>query len=249
MLDPFGDRESVEVGSWVVGYWQPARHFEINAWNCYATKAQKLLKTVGKAGLTKPVTISPSLRCFISRHQVAYIQQGDSEGLLQDIPTGAISVILTDPPHGDRIPYLELSEMWNGIIGLDSNYEEELVVSDAKGRGKDILAYKKKLGSIFHQCARVLEKNGVLAFMFNTRSKHYWNSLRELETTSGLIYLGCYPVAYSAGSILQDNRKGGLKTDFVLLYGKTMGEAYRIQIIDTFGMINGWTPQHPKEIY
>ena len=243
------DRESIEVGSWVVGYWQPARHFEINAWNCYATKAQKLLKAVGEAELIKPVTISPSLSSFINGHQSACIQQGDSEVLLKKIPTGAIRVVLTDPPHGDRIPYLELSEMWNGIIGLESNYEDELVVSNAKERGKDISAYNKKLASIFHECSRVLEKNGVLAFMFNTRSTHYWDSLRELEAASDLVYLGCYPIAYSAGSILQDNRKGGLKTDFVLLYGKSMSEEDRSRIIDTFRLTNGWTTRHPKEIY
>ena len=172
-------------------------------------------------------------------------QQGDSEVLLKQIPTGTVKVILTDPPHGDRIPYLELSEMWNGIIGLESNYEDELVVSNAKERGKDVLAYKKKLASIFYECSRVLEKNGVLAFMFNTRSTHYWDSLRELETTSDLVYIGCYPIAYSAGSILQDNRKGGLKTDFVLLYGKSMRKEDRIRIIDAFRFINGWTTQHP----
>ena len=247
-VDPLRDSGSIEVGSWVVGYWQPARHFEINAWNCYIARARKLLKAVGEAKSTKPVVISPSLSAFVNRHQSACIQQGDSEALLKRIPTGTIRVILTDPPHGDRVPYLELSEMWNGIIGLESNYEDELVVSNAKERGKDILAYKRKLASIVHECSRILEKNGVLAFIFNTRSTHYWDSLRELEATSDLVYLGCYPIAYSAGSILQDNRKGGLKTDFVLLYGKSMSKEDRIRIIDTFRITNGWTTQHPKEI-
>ena len=248
-VNPLRDSGSIEVGSWAVGYWQPARHFEVNAWNCYMTKAQKLLKTVAEAELTKPIVISSSLCSFINRHQPVYIQQGDSEILLKKIPTGTIRVVLTDPPHGDRIPYLELSEMWNGIIGLESNYEDELVVSNAKERGKDILAYKKKLASIFHECSRILEKNGVLGFMFNTRSKHYWDSLRELEATSGLVYLGCYPIAYSAGSILQDNRKGGLKTDFVLLYGKSVSKEDQIRIIDTFKITYGWTTRHPKEIH
>ena len=248
-VDPFRDSGSIEVGSWAVGYWQPARHFEINAWNCYMAKAQKLLKAIGKAEPTKPDVISPSLCSFINRHQPVYIQHGDSEILLKKIPTGTIRVVLTDPPHGDRVPYLELSEMWNGIIGLESNYEDELVVSNAKERGKDILAYKKKLASIFHECSRILEKNGVLGFMFNTRSKHYWDSLRELEATSDFVYLGCYPIAYSAGSILQDNRKGGLKTDFVLLYGKSMSKEDQIRIIDTFRITNGWTTRHPKEIH
>lgn len=243
------DHGPIEVGSWAVGYWQPAQHFEINAWNCYAAKSQKLLKAVGAAGLTKPIMISSSLDCFINRGQTVYIQQADAEVLLKNIPTGTISVILTDPPHGDRIPYLELSEMWNGIIGIESNYKDELVVSNAKERGKDILAYKKKLTSIFCECSRVLQKNGVLAFMFNTRSTHYWDSLRELEATSDLVYLGCYPIAYSAGSILQDNRKGSLKKDFVLLYGKSVGKGYLTRIIDNFRIINGWTTRHPEEIY
>ena len=70
------DSGPIEVGSWAVGYWQPARHFEINAWNCYATKAQKLLKAVGELGLTKPVVISPSLNSFINGHQPACIPAG-----------------------------------------------------------------------------------------------------------------------------------------------------------------------------
>ena len=247
-IDPHREGGSIEVGRWVVGYWQPARHFEINAWNCYMAKAQKLLKTLGRKEPTKPVVISPSLCSFINRHQPVYIQKGDSETLLKKIPTGTIRVILTDPPHGDRVPYLELSEMWNGIIGLESKYEDELVVSNAKERGKDIHAYKKKLVSIFNECSRILEKNGILAFMFNTRSTHYWDSLRELEATSDLVYLGCYPMAYSAGSILQDNRKGGLKTDFVLLYGKFMSKEDQTRIVDTFKGIGGWTTKHPKEI-
>ena len=142
-VDSLRDSGSIEVGSWAVGYWQPARHFEINAWNCYMTKARKLLKTIGEAELTKPVVLSPSLCSFINRHQPVCIQQGDSEILLKKIPTGTIRVVLTDPPHGDRIPYLELSEMWNGIIGLESNYEDELVVQTRKSVVKIYLPIRR----------------------------------------------------------------------------------------------------------
>ena len=27
-----------EVGSWVIGYWRPTVHFEINVWNCFESK-------------------------------------------------------------------------------------------------------------------------------------------------------------------------------------------------------------------
>ena len=238
----------VEVGSWVIGYWRPNQHFEINAWNCYENKARKLLKAIQEVGVTHQANISPSLRHFLYRQEITYIHQGDSEKLLKDIPTGTIKVVLTDPPHGDRIPYLELSEMWNSIIGLDSNYEEELIVSNAKERGKDIHAYNKKLLSIFYECSRVLEKNGLLAVIFNARLESYWDSLHKLEEVSGLAYLGCYPMKYSAGSVVQDSRKGSLRTDFVLLYGKNVSKEYRTGIVDTFSIISEWSPDYPRRV-
>ena len=241
------ETDKIEVGSWVVGYWCPAQHFEINAWNCYTNKANKLLKAVEEGRSLKSVRISPSLNDFLNKEETVYLQQGDSEQLLKDIPTESIKVILTDPPHGDRIPYLELSEMWNSIIGFDSNYEDELVVSNAKERCKDIQSYNKKLSSIFYQCARVLKKDGFLTIMFNTRTDCHWQCLSDLETTAGLVYIGCYPSVYSAGSVLQDNRKGGLKTDYVLLYGKQINEENRAKTVAAFSNVKGWTTRYPKE--
>ena len=242
------DLDSIEVGSWVIGYWCPDQHFEVNAWNCYENKARRLLKAVKEIGITQQVDLSQSLKHFLHRQEVAYIHKGDSELCLKDIPTCTVKVILTDPPHGDRIPYLELSEMWNGILGLDSDYGEELVVSNAKERGKDIHTYNKKLSSIFHECSRVLEENGLLAVIFNARSEDYWDSLHKLEEVSNLAYLGCYPMKYSARSVVQDNRKGSLKTDFVLLYGKNVSKEYRTDIVNTFSVINEWSPDYPRRV-
>ena len=241
------ETDNVEVGSWVVGYWCPEQHFEINAWNCYITKAKKLLKAIEEDRYSKKNTISVSLNDFLNKEEAVCVQRGDAEQLLKNIPSTSINVILTDPPHGDRIPYLELSEMWNSIIGFESNYEEELVVSNAKERGKDTETYNKKLASIFYQCARVLKKNGFLAIMFNARTVCYWQSLSELEKSTELEYIGCYPSAYSAGSVLQDNRKGGLKSDFVLLYGKQIDEKNRTKTIADFSQVKGWTARYPKE--
>ncbi len=241
------ETDKIEVGSWVVGYWCPAQHFEINAWNCYATKANKLLKAVEEDRYSKTSAIPVSLEEFQNKEEAVCVQQGDSEQFLKFIPTESIKVILTDPPHGDRIPYLELSEMWNSIIGLDSNYQEELVVSNAKERGKDIPTYNRKITSIFHQCARVLKKDGFLAILFNARTDCHWQCLSNLETTTELVYLGCYPSVYSAGSVLQDNRKGGLKTDYVLLYGKQINEKNRAKTVAAFSNVKGWTTRYPKE--
>ena len=235
-----------EVGSWVIGYWRPRQHFEVNAWNCFENKAKKLLKAIKGTRELRNTGVAESLNDFLTNDRTSHLSKGDSEFLLDDIPSKSVKLILTDPPHGDRIPYLELSEMWNSVIGLDSNYEDELVVSNAKGRGKNIEAYNQKLSMIFRKCDRVLRDDGLMAVMFNARLKEHWSSLNELEEFTNFRYIGCYPMHYSAGSVVQDNRKGGLKTDYVLLYGKAGNNGRLSSGSTVFESINEWSTAYPN---
>ena len=236
------ESNKMDVGSWVIGYWRPDQHFEINAWNCFENKAKKLLNAIKEIRENKNVDIAESVHEFLQGNYISHVSIGDSESLLDSIPSNTVKVILTDPPHGDRIPYLELSEMWNSVINLHTNFENELVVSDAKERGKDVNSYNNKLSVIFKKCARVLKSNGLMAVMFNARLKDHWNSLNELENSTSLKYIGCYPMEYSAGSVVQDNRKGGLRNDYVLLYGKKFKKTPPL-----FKNLHGWSESYPKE--
>ena len=38
--------ERMEVGSWVIGYWRPEQHFEVNVWTCFERRVQKLIKAI-----------------------------------------------------------------------------------------------------------------------------------------------------------------------------------------------------------
>ncbi len=240
------EKEKISVGSWVIGYWRPEQHFEVNAWNCFENKANKLLNAIKHTNGTKVENIANSFEEFKESPHFPYLKIGDSEKLLGDIPNNSIKLILTDPPHGDRIPYLELSEMWNAFLGFKADFSSELVVSNAKGRDKGIDQYNKKLSSIFSECARVLERNGLLAVIFNARSSDHWDSLYALEESAGLEYIGCYPMAYSAGSVVQDNRKGSLKSDYVLLYGKCITSLFRMKLSNLFSVVDGWNIDYPK---
>lgn len=227
--------DQVEVGSWTIGYWQPNQHFEINMLNCYKNKADKLLKALKD---DNPADFTEDLEAFIKGKQNCLFQLGDSEKLLKELPNQSVQVILTDPPHGDRIPYLELSEIWNGFLDYPANMEDELIISNAKERGKDKVGYNEKLANIFAECERVLTDDGVMAVMFNARSKEHWSSLNAL---SAINYVGCYPLHYSAGSVFQDNRKGGLKTDFVLLFSKKES----VELSNKFSDFPGWSSELP----
>lgn len=37
-------KTKAEVGSWVIGYWVPEEHFEINVWNCFENRFKRIFK-------------------------------------------------------------------------------------------------------------------------------------------------------------------------------------------------------------
>ena len=41
-----GAAPKAEVGSWVIGYWVPEEHFEINVWNCFENRFKRIINTV-----------------------------------------------------------------------------------------------------------------------------------------------------------------------------------------------------------
>lgn len=241
------DSNNVEVGSWVIGYWKPDQHFEVNALNCFENKAQKLLKALRTLPEPSDVSTEKSIQRFFSEGCDYFLSVGDSEKLLRTVPKESVDVILTDPPHGDRIPYLELSEMWNGFLGYSSDFENELVISNAKNRGKDKRCYNEKFAAILTQCLNVLKLGGTLALIFNARSNEHWDSIRNLNENEELSFIGHYPMEYSSGSVVQDNRAGGLKTDFVLLYAKKRKTNNVQHIAGKFSDVPGWSTVFPEK--
>jgi hypothetical protein len=58
-----------------------------------------------------------------------------------------------------------------------------------------------------------------------------------------IAYCGCFPLIYSAASVVQDNREGALRTDYGLVFARTVNAAYPLADIP------GWmfTLPTPKE--
>lgn len=211
----------IEVGSWVIGYWRPKLHFEINVWNCFIKRANSLLKSIQEDELKQVYCVSKRLIDVIANKADVAIFQGDNRKILNNCPDGTISLILTDPPHSDRIPYLELSEMWNCLIDKDPDFSQEIVVSNARTRLKDKKRYADEMTEFMQIATRILKPGGILALFFNARDADSWQFLKEvIPSDDKLQFWGLFPMNYSANSVIQDSRKGGLKNDFVLIYQK-----------------------------
>jgi adenine-specific DNA methylase len=204
-----------EVGSWVIGYWIPEEHFEINVWRCFENRYKKIVK-----GKKEAIKLLPNIRFGYSFSDLEsdkadiIIKTHDATDL-SFILENSIDYIFTDPPHGDRIPYFELSSLWASWLKFDLDFENEIVISDAKDRNKDIKDYKERLYKAFKEMYRVLKPRRYISIAFNNLTDEVWFSFLDIITSIGFELVEVTPMHYSAGSVVQDTRKGGLKSDFI----------------------------------
>jgi len=236
----------VEVGSWVIGYWRPALHFEINVWNCFQRRAHKLITTLCDLGGPRSFKPAEQADGVLSGSKTVALLNEDSIHALKKLPSSSVALVLTDPPHSDRIPYLELSELWNAILGRESDFKNEIVVSNARERGKTKDQYNQKMAEFLVEVDRILIPGGTLALLFNARDADSWKGLVDGDLGISLNYYGCFPMSYSANSVVQDNRKGAMKSDYVLIYRKPGARARNDSLEKVVQEIPGWSEDFPK---
>lgn len=240
----------IEVGSWVIGYWRPKIHFEVNVWNCFQRRASKLCNAIANGDpLSTTIASQEPLDVISGRSQVAVVLE-DAVETIQGIPDGTVNLVITDPPHGDRIPYLELSEFWNSLLGARADFTKEIVISNALDRQKNHDNYVGSIRDFVDQVPKVLTPQGYFVLMFNSRQAEIWASLEALRPTSGkakasIQYLGYFPCTYSARSVVQDNRRGSLNTDYAMVFAKS-ASGWNDKLA-ALSKIPGWCCSFPKD--
>mgnify|MGYP002383880148 CR=1 FL=1 len=209
-------QNKAEVGSWVIGYWVPEEHFEINVWNCFENRYKRVIKGIGEIN-----------EIFADKDDT-YI--ADHARLINDTATAlpidenSVDYVFIDPPHSNRILYMEQSLMWNAWLQLDKDikWDNEIIVSEAKKRkSKNTENYTELLSRAFSEIKRVLKPNKVFSMAFNCLDDNTWIETLRLFTKYGFVICNIEPLVYSATSVIQDNRKNALKTDFVLSFINT----------------------------
>ena len=209
-----------EVGSWVVGYWVPEEHFEINVWNCFENRFKRILK--GKEDVNNIV--------FNDQKELPSITDKATviNGSATNIPCldDSVDYVFIDPPHANRILYMEMSLMWNSWLKLSDNidWNNEIVISEAKSRGKDKDDYNKLMNLAFAEIKRVLKKDKYFSMAFNCMDNKTWLNTLNIFVNHGFTLENITPLEYSATSVVQDNRKNALKTDFVLTFKNSYRE-------------------------
>jgi hypothetical protein len=103
----------------------------------------------------------------------------------------SVDYIYTDPPYGKKIPYLDLSVMWNAWLDLDvseKDYEQEAIEGGQHRKSKD--DYKNLIAQSIREMYRVLKFNRWLSFVFAHKDPEFWHLIIDTAESCGFEYVG-----------------------------------------------------------
>jgi len=144
----------------------------------------------------------------------AQIVQGTATNLAF-LKNESVDYIYTDPPYGKKIPYLDLSIMWNGWLDLPvtaQDYELEAIEGGEHHKSKQ--SYHLLIAQSIAEMYRVLKFDRWLSFVFAHKDPEFWHLIIDTAEQCGFEY---------AGAVKQSNGQTSFKkrqNPFTVLAGQ-----------------------------
>ena len=159
-------------------------------YNAYFAPLTRIIKDFKGAMINQRQNVE-NIDSLESKTNGERIFQADATNL-KEIESESIDFIYTDPPYGAKIPYLDLSTMWNAWLDLPVDLdtrEKECIEKGSLEKSKydyyDLM--KKSLKEMY----RVLKFNRWLAFVFQHQDPKLFQILVESAENVGFEYVGC----------------------------------------------------------
>ena len=135
----------------------------------------------------------------------------------------SVDFIITDPPYGGLVQYLDLSYLWLlWLKKLDTSYASVDFASEITINKKcDIKAYDSRFTQALKQLHRVLKDNGKIVITFHNKDIAIWNSfMRSLRNANFIIEKVIHQKNRRSGESVVANPYGTSGTDFYLRCAK-----------------------------
>ena len=106
----------------------------------------------------------------------------------------SVDYIYTDPPYGKKIPYLDLSIMWNSWLDFEvteEDYDLEAIEGGEHNKTKE--EYNNLISKSIQEMYRVLKFDRWLSFVFAHKDPEFWHLIIETSEKCGFEYAGAVP--------------------------------------------------------
>ncbi|MCF7809685.1 hypothetical protein K9N50_01715 [bacterium] len=235
-------------------YWPPYTYLEVSS--LYPISKRNKSLRVGKHNRNETINdfyfpvSTKGLISKLAKSTTCMILNTSSENIA--LPDETVDAIITDPPFGGNVQYLELSDFYlvwlRGLVtwgGLTDKTNEAIQTRHQGFNGaKDMEHYETMLYKIFSECRRVLKPEGYMVMTFHNTDVNVWMALHNASRRAGF-RLPTYKESPNRGVLYQpaiknytqtihQKRGGSLLGDFVLTFIPTEipadTEALRMQL-------------------
>ncbi|MDR2905287.1 MAG: hypothetical protein LBU73_04985 [Helicobacteraceae bacterium] len=107
------------------------------------------------------------------------------------IDNESVDYIYTDPPYGNKIPYLDLSVMWYAWLDLEvteNDYELEAIEGGEHNKTKN--EYNDLIAKSIKEMYRVLKYDRWMSFVFAHKDPEFWHLIMDTAESCGFEYMG-----------------------------------------------------------
>lgn len=161
-------------------YWIPSQFCEVSIIPSFEKSIQRIISSLNFNNKQKyQISTAVSFSGLRKKNLLLY----NKSVAFTDIPNNSVDTIITDPPYGSNVQYLELSHFWypwnKDLYENSPNFELEAVSNRKRGfkGAKTMYDYENNLYKVFSKSYQVLKPNHYMVLTFNNKDVSAWLAL------------------------------------------------------------------------
>lgn len=162
-------------------YWIPTQFCETNVLSAFSNGLERVESCVNYNN--EQNYIPKQVDCFKDLAETGNLLLLNKSVADSDIPDNSIDAIITDPPYGSNVQYLELSHFWfpwnKDLYQGEPDFAKEAISNRKKGfKGcKTQYTYERNLYSVYEKAFHCLKSNRYMTLTFNNKDMSSWLGL------------------------------------------------------------------------
>ena len=160
-------------------YWIPSQFCEVNVKKSFERAFKRMRASiVHNNGFLYEVNFAKSINDVTNGTNIHLSSSSVTDSNLKE---NSVDAIITDPPYGSNVQYLELSHFWY-VWNKDIYKQDEIdftkeAVSNRKKNfkgAKSMYDYESNLSKVFNKCFKVLKPGKYMVLTFNNKDISAW---------------------------------------------------------------------------
>ena len=201
---------------------------ESNVFIAYKNKIKKLYKAYS----------------LIKSRQTISVQSASG---INNILSGTVDYIFTDPPFGANIMYSELNFIWESWLKIHTENQQEAI--ENKVQGKSQFDYQQLMQQCFREYYRILKPGRWMTVEFSNTSAAVWNGIQAALQRAGFVIANVAALDKQQGSFKAVTTPTAVKQDLVISCYKPSNE-FDLKFRTESGEVNVWSfvEEHLKHL-